>query len=197
MTNLDTDIMFLPGIGPKRAELLGKELSIRTFRDMVYTFPHKYLDRSKIYSICDIDSSSAYVQLRGRIVKVSTLGDGKAKRLTATLKDDTGTIELTFFRGIKWVAESLSPYSEYIVFGRPTIFNGHWNMVHPEMDKIGADGGSSLPNAMTGIYPSTEKLRTHGITNKVFTKFQYTLLQKLAGKIPETLTEEVISANHR
>lgn len=196
MTDLDTDIKFLPGIGPKRAELLGKELSIRTFRDMVYTFPHKYLDRSKIYSICDIDSSSAYVQLRGRIVKVSTLGDGKAKRLTATLKDDTGTIELTFFRGIKWVAESLSPYSEYIVFGRPTIFNGHWNMVHPEMDKIGADGGSSLPNAMTGIYPSTEKLRTHGITNKVFTKFQYTLLQKLAGKIPETLTEEVISANH-
>lgn len=192
---LDTDIKFLPGIGQKRAELLEKELSIRTFRDMAYIFPYRYADRSKIYSVCDIDSSSAYIQLRGRIIRTATVGEGKARRLVATFKDDTGTIDLTFFKGIKWIAQSLSPYAEYIVFGRPTVFNGHWNMVHPEIDKIGDEGTGRLPASLTGIYPGTERLRDNGISNKVFAKYQYSLIQKINGKVMETLTPEVTSGN--
>lgn len=192
---LDTDIKFLPGIGQKRAELLEKELSVKTFRDMVYVFPNKYVDRSRIYSICDIDSSSAYIQLRGRIIRTATMGEGKAKRLVATFKDGTGTIDLTFFKGIKWISGSLSPHAEYMVFGKPTIFNGQWNMVHPEIDRICDDGSTLMPVSMTGIYPGTEKLRNSGISNKAFAKFQYTLLQKINGKVPETLTQSVIQEN--
>ena len=114
---LDRDIKYLPGIGEKRAALLDKELGIRTFRDMLYTFPYRYIDRSRVYSISEIDSSMAYIQLRGRIIRTSTAGTGKGARLIATLRDDSGTIDLVFFKGVKWIQDKLSPNREYIVFG--------------------------------------------------------------------------------
>ena len=100
---LDRDIKYLPGIGEKRAALLDKELGIRTFRDMLYTFPYRYIDRSRVYSISEIDSSMAYIQLRGRIIRTSTAGTGKGARFIATLRDDSGTIDLVFFKGVKWI----------------------------------------------------------------------------------------------
>ena len=121
---LDRDIKYLPGIGEKRAALLDKELGIRTFRDMLYTFPYRYIDRSRVYSISEIDSSMAYIQLRGRIIRTSTAGTGKGARLIATLRDDSGTIDLVFFKGVKWIQDKLSPNREYIVFGKPSLFNG-------------------------------------------------------------------------
>ena len=191
---LDRDIKYLPGIGEKRAALLDKELGIRTFRDMLYTFPYRYIDRSRVYSISEIDSSMAYIQLRGRIIRTSTAGTGKGARLIATLRDDSGTIDLVFFKGVKWIQDKLSPNREYIVFGKPSLFNGTWNMVHPELDPVGESGASSWPSTLIGIYSSTDKLRNNGISIKVFARFQQTLQQKIAGTVQETLPQEVLSS---
>ena len=189
---LDREIKYLPGIGEKRAGLLEKELGIHTFRDMLYTFPFRYIDRSRVYSISDIDSSMAYIQLRGKIVSVSSAGEGKGRRLVAVLRDESGTIDLVFFKGIKWIQEKISPNKEYIVFGKPSPFNGKWNMVHPELDPVGESGTASWPSSLIGIYSSTDKLRNSGISVKVFAKLQHTLQQKTAGLIKETLPKEII-----
>ena len=191
---LDRDIKYLPGIGEKRAALLDKELGIRTFRDMLYTFPYRYIDRSRVYSISEIDSSMAYIQLRGRIIRTSTAGTGKGARFIATLRDDSGTIDLVFFKGVKWIQDKISPNREYIVFGKPYLFNGGWNMVHPELDPVGESGASSWPSTLIGIYSSTDKLRNNGISIKVFARFQQTLQQKIAGAVQETLPQEVLSS---
>lgn len=191
---LDRDIKYLPGIGEKRAALLDKELGIRTFRDMLYTFPYRYIDRSRVYSISEIDSSMAYIQIRGRIIRTSTAGSGKSARFIATLKDDSGTIDLVFFKGVKWIQDKISPNREYIVFGKPSLFNGTWNMVHPELDPVGESGTSSWPSTLIGIYSSTDKLRNNGISIKVFARLQQTLQQKIAGTVQETLPQEVLSS---
>ena len=191
---LDRDIKYLPGIGEKRAALLDKELGIRTFRDMLYTFPYRYIDRSRVYSISEIDSSMAYIQIRGRIIRTSTAGSGKSARFIATLKDDSGTIDLVFFKGVKWIQDKISPNREYIVFGKPSLFNGTWNMVHPELDPVGESGASSWPSTLIGIYSSTDKLRNNGISIKVFARLQQTLQQKIAGAVQETLPQEVLSS---
>ena len=192
---LDREIQYLPGIGEKRAALLEKELGIRTFGDMLYTFPYRYIDRSKVYSISEIDSASAYIQLRGKIIRTSTSGSGKTARLVATLRDESGTIDLVFFKGLKWIQEKISPSREYIVFGKPSLFNGVWNMVHPELEPVGESGTSSWPSTLIGIYSSSDKLRNSGISVKVFARMQQTLQQKTSGLIRETLPQEVIAAN--
>ena len=178
---LDREIQYLPGIGEKRAALLEKELGIRTFGDMLYTFPYRYIDRSKVYSISEIDSASAYIQLRGKIIRTSTSGSGKTARLVATLRDESGAIDLVFFKGLKWIQEKISPSREYIVFGKPSLFNGVWNMVHPELEPVGESGTSSWPSTLIGIYSSSDKLRNSGISVKVFARM--------------TLPQEVIAAN--
>ena len=192
---LDREIQYLPGIGEKRAALLEKELGIRTFGDMLYTFPYRYIDRSKVYSISEIDSASAYIQLRGKIIRTSTSGSGKTARLVATLRDESGAIDLVFFKGLKWIQEKISPSREYIVFGKPSLFNGVWNMVHPELEPVGKSGTSSWPSTLIGIYSSSDKLRNSGISVKVFARMQQTLQQKTSGLIRETLPQEVIAAN--
>ena len=183
---LDREIQYLPGIGEKRAALLEKELGIRTFGDMLYTFPYRYIDRSKVYSISEIDSASAYIQLRGKIIRTSTSGSGKTARLVATLRDESGAIDLVFFKGLKWIQEKISPSREYIVL---------WNMVHPELEPVGESGTSSWPSTLIGIYSSSDKLRNSGISVKVFARMQQTLQQKTSGLIRETLPQEVIAAN--
>ena len=162
---------------------------------MLYTFPFRYIDRSKVYSIAEIDSATAYIQLRGRIVRTSAAGEGKGRRLIATLRDESGTIDLVFFKGVKWIQDKISANKEYIVFGKPSLFNGTWNMVHPELDPVGESGTSSWPSTLIGIYSSTDKLRNNGISVKVFAKLQQTLQQKIHGLIRETLPQEVIAAN--
>ena len=184
---LDTEIKFLPGIGPKRAELLGKELGIFTFRDMLYFFPFRYIDRSKVYTIRELQPTMAYIQVRGKIVSTATAGDSpRSKRFVATLQDPTGRIELVFFKGVKWIQEKIKVGQEYIAFGKPSEFNGIINMVHPELnlptDEI-LYGGSS----MMGVYSSTEKIKNSGIGNKQISKFQLTILEKYLSSIPDSL----------
>ena len=189
---LDTDIKFLPGIGPKRAELLGKELGIFTFRDMLYFFPFRYIDRSKVYTIRELQPTMAYIQVRGKIVSAGTAGDSpRSKRFTAILQDPTGRIELVFFKGIKWIEEKIKVGQEYIAFGKPSEFNGVINMVHPELnlptDEI-LYGGST----MMGVYSSTEKIKNSGIGNKQISKFQLTILEKYLSSIPDSLPSYIL-----
>ena len=184
---LDTEIKYLPGIGPKRAELLGKELGIFTFRDMLYFFPFRYIDRSKVYTIRELQPTMAYIQVRGKITSTATIGDSpRSKRFVATLQDPTGRIDLVFFKGIKWIQEKIKIGQEYIAFGKPSEFNGMLNMVHPELnlptDEI-LYGGSS----MMGVYSSTEKIKNSGMGNKQISKFQLTILEKYLDLIPDSL----------
>lgn len=191
-TLLDSDIKYLPGIGPKRAELLGKELNIQTFRDLLYFFPFRYVDRSRIYSIAEINSTLAYIQIRGKIVRMETTGNTpRNKRLIVKIQDSTGSLDLVFFKGIKWIQEKLRTGQEYIVFGKPSDFNGTVNMVHPEINSVNEEilyGGSS----MMGVYSSTEKLKNSGIGNKVFSRFELILLEKCLEAVPESLPAGLI-----
>ncbi|NLD22314.1 MAG: ATP-dependent DNA helicase RecG [Bacteroidales bacterium] len=186
MNILLTDIKYLPTVGPKRAELLGKELNILCYKDLLYFFPFRYVDRSKFYAISEIDSANAYVQLRGIIKNITNIGEGRSRRLVASFSDDTGVIELVFFKGIKWISEKLKIGSEYIVFGKPSNFNGNINMVHPEIEEVSLSKPD--PNAvMTGVYPSTEKLKNSQITNKVISKLQAIVWDRCKDYIKETL----------
>ncbi len=184
---LDSEIKFLPGVGPKRAVLLEKELNIKSFRDMLTLFPFRYIDRTKIYSISEIEASMSYIQLRGKITRINVIGDkGPAKRLVATLADSTGVIDLIFFKGVKWVKDKLRLNTEYIVFGKPTVFNQSLNIVHPEIDPATEENPFYVGN-MIGVYTSTEKIRNSGIGNKQFARFEATLLKHCQGSIQETL----------
>ena len=192
---LDSDIKYLPGVGPKRAELLNKELGISTFRDLLYTFPFRYIDRSRFYSVREIDSSSVYVQLRGHITRVEKLGQGRSQRLQAKFTDGTGTIDLVFFKGLKWIEDKLQAGREYIVFGKPSVFGHGWNFVHPEIDLATEERLSQL-GVMMGVYSSTEKLHNSGITNKIFEKMVSTLLERTLGSIEETLPAYILEQKH-
>ncbi|MCQ2151984.1 MAG: ATP-dependent DNA helicase RecG [Bacteroidales bacterium] len=191
---LDSEIKYLAGVGPKRAELLQKELGISTFRDMLYTFPFRYVDRSRFCAVRDIDSTSTYIQLRGKILSASVVGDGRKARLVAKFTDGTGSIDLVFFKGIKWVQDKLKPGQEYIVFGKPSAFNMEYNMVHPEVEQY-SEARLEMQGAMSGIYSSTERLRDAGVSNKVFEKLQRTLWEKCRDSISETLPRHIMEQN--
>ncbi|MBO4768004.1 MAG: ATP-dependent DNA helicase RecG, partial [Bacteroidales bacterium] len=190
---LESEIKFLPGVGPRRAELLQKELNISTFGDMLRFYPFRYVDRTKFYSVREIDSSSAFIQLRGRIVAMQMVGENKARRLIATLDDGTGRIDLVFFQGIKWMQDKLKTGKEYVVFGKPSVFGHEYNMVHPEVDEATVDRLAAL-GTLTGIYSSTEKLRTSGLGNKVFSKLEATLLDKVLNSVEETLPQYILES---
>ena len=188
---LDTEIQYLPGIGPKRADLLAKEVEIHTFRDLLYFFPFRWIDKSKIYSIAEVNPESAYVQIRGVIVKTAMAGGGRKKRFVATLQDATGSIDLVFFSGLKWITDKIKENSEFIVFGKVSEFNGALNMVHPEVTPP-SQAYSYGTGSMVGIYSTTEKMKSAGLGIKVITKFESTLLEKVLPAIHETLPEDLL-----
>jgi ATP-dependent DNA helicase RecG len=189
---LDSEIKYLPGVGPKRAELLTKELNIKTFRDMLFFFPFRYIDRTKIYSISEVEPSMSFIQLRGKIGKINIIGErGPGRRLTTTFTDPTGSIELVFFQGIKWIKEWLKPYKEYIIFGKPTLFNHTLNMVHPEIEPAAEENPVYIGN-MIGVYPSTERLRNNGFGNKQIAKLIAHLIKQYRGAITETLPQYLV-----
>lgn len=189
---LYNDIKFLPGVGPKRAELLEKELNIKSFGDLLYFFPFRYLDRSKIYTISEVEPSMAFIQLRGKIINVNIVGEkARGKRLVATFRDPTGVMDLVFFQGIKWFKDSIKLNKEYIIFGKPTSFNQSVNIVHPEMELIGEES-QVMPGNMMGVYPSTEKLRNAQLGNKQFSKLIANIIKNHLNYIDESLPEYII-----
>ncbi|MBT8271342.1 MAG: ATP-dependent DNA helicase RecG [Bacteroidia bacterium] len=185
---LQTSIEYLKGVGPNRAELLRKELHINTFQDLLNLFPNRYIDRTHYYKIKDLQPSSADVQIIGTITQLETVGQRSGKRLAATFQDETGMIELVWFRGVKWLRESIKMNTPYVVFGRLKWFNNKFNIAHPEMELL-SEHNKSLRSAMQPIYPSTEKLTNRNVTNRVISAIVQNLFLETKGEFSETLPE--------
>jgi ATP-dependent DNA helicase RecG len=159
---LDNSIKFVQGVGEVRAKLLEKELGIVTMRDMLYHFPFRYIDRSRTYKVREVteDNASAYIQLRLRVVGKAFAGEGRKQRFSVYAADETGRVELIWFRGIKWIEKIIEPNREYIVFGRPTFFRGEFSMVHPEIEIVEKALSRKMESGLQGIYSTTEKVST-------------------------------------
>ena len=207
-TELTSDIQYLPGVGPKRAALLRSELEIATVGDLIRLYPFRYIDRSTVQPISSVVPDSAFVQIQATV----TSSEFKGKKLSVWVEDGTGTMELVFFKGIKYTADRLQPGKTFLFFGKPTSFNGRMNMVHPEIDQPGTAGGANVPGAgtgtaagaqgvatgaaaagvMTGVYTSTDRLKNAGITGKVMNKLMGTALQLCLPDIKESLPEYIL-----
>ena len=197
---MEMGIQYLHGVGPKRAQLLEKELGIRTVGDLVRFYPFRYIDRSGFQSIASLRPDLSYVQIRARVTKAivySKTGDpfpgeikyNLAQRLSVMVEDGTGSIEVVFFKGIKWMHERLRPGCEFVFFGKPSVFGTRINLVHPEVD---APDSASAGGTLTGVYSSTEKLRNSGITGKVMLKLMADALAEAQRDLRETLPEYVL-----
>ncbi|MDF1549726.1 MAG: ATP-dependent DNA helicase RecG [Bacteroidales bacterium] len=189
---LNTEIKFLPGVGPKKAEILNSELGIYTFWDLLNYFPYKHIDRSKFYKISEITEGVASLQLKGTIKSLRIEGQKYKSRLVATFEDGSGSIELLWFQGVKWVKEHLKPGKEYIIFGKPAFFNGRINIAHPEVDEpetIEQKGIATLH----AVYTVTEKMKKNFITSKSINKMQLVALQKCYPSIIESLPNYLLA----
>ncbi len=198
--NLDTSIQYLPGVGPRRAELLLSELEIGTVGDLLHLYPFRYIDRSSIVRIADIQPDLAQVQVRATVLKLRLFAKNGAElppeklkynavsRLSALVGDESGQMEMVFFKGIKWMHGRLVPGSTFIFFGKPALFNNRLNMVHPEVDAP----DTAATGVLTGVYPSTERLRNAGITGKVMLKMMGAALEGVLPSLAETLPEYIL-----
>lgn len=192
-TNLQTPIDYLKGVGPNRAELLRKELGIHTYQDLINLFPNRYLDRTKYFKINELQRNNADVQVIGKLIKFEDIAQKRGKRLVATFQDDTGTMELVWFRGQKWIRENLKLQTPYVIFGKTNWYSGKFSMPHPEMELL-EEHQASLRSAMQPIYPSTEKLNNKGITNRVVNKIMQQLFIETTGRFVETLSPELLES---
>ena len=190
--NLQTPIDYLKGVGPNRADLLRKELGVHTYQDLINLFPNRYIDKTRYYKINELQRSSAEVQIVGRITGFKEVAQKRGKRLIANFQDETGTIELVWFRGQKWIRENLKPNLPYVVFGKINWFNGKFSMPHPDIETVVAHK-ANLSTAMQPIYPSTEKLSNKGVTNRVVTKAMQQIFIEANGKFVETLNDNLLT----
>ncbi len=179
------------GVGPQKGELLRSELQISTFEDLLYHYPYRYFDRTKISKIGSIDSSTEFVQIAGTLVNIYEEGEGRKRRLVAMLYDDTAQIELLWFQGAQWMKKSLKENERYLVFGKVSSFNGIYNIAHPEIEVWNPESNIS---GMQPVYPTTEKLRLKGVTNRSFAKLTQALFERVKiGDIPEILPGDILS----
>lgn len=189
---LDRPIEYVKGVGPLRGDLLKKELGIFRVENLLAHYPFRYVDRTKIIPIDEISEDAQYVQIKGRLTSVQEAGNKFNKRLIAYLKDETGKIELVWFQGIKWITKRLMTGAEYIVFGKPAVFNGRLNMVHPEIELISQQAFEKV-TGLQPIYPSTEKLKAKGLDSRGIMHLIRTVLEELQEKdLPENLPESLI-----
>ena len=211
---LNTDIQFLPGVGPKRAELISKELDIHTVGDLLRLYPYRHIDKSSFVRIADARPDMAYIQIKASVTRIDLYGTPSAsnaiskhenlkfntvRRMSVWVSDGSGEMEMVFFKGIKWMYEKLKPGSEFIFFGKPTTFNGRINIVHPEVDPTAGKpvaGTIITPGTasgtMTGVYTSTEKLKNSGVTGKVMNKIMEAALSRYLHYVEETLPEHIL-----
>jgi len=187
---LQTPIDYLKGVGPARAELLRKEMGIHTYQDLINFFPNRYLDKTNYYKINQLQRNSADIQIIGKIINIKTVEQKRGSRLVAEFIDDTGKMELVWFRGQKWIRESLKLNTPYVIFGKTNWFNGVFSMPHPDLELL-EEHEKNLRTAMQPIYPSTEKLAKSGITNRVITKIMQQLFLETKGRFYDTLNEEI------
>ena len=188
---LSTPIEYLKGVGPIRSELLKKELNIFTYEDLLLHFPFRYVDKSNIHLISQINDSFPYVQFRGRIKKIEEKGNKRSKRLIAYFQDSSGVIELIWFKSIRWIKQNLDLDKEYIVFGKPSFYSGKPNLVHPDLDIM--DGVKEDFMGLHGVYSTTEKLINKGLNSRAISKLVKNLLPLLENNIEENLSDEVLT----
>ncbi len=189
---LDSPIEYLKGVGPLRGDMLKKELGIFTFRDLLFHFPFRYVDKTKFHQIRDLSAESDAVQLRGTLRRLSVAGTGRKKRLIGKLRDETGAIDLVWFKGVHWLEKSLEIGQEYIVYGRVNNFNGVINIPHPETELV-ALSNTKKAATFAPVYPSTEKLNTKGLDAKGQRKIIAALFEKInAHQVPENLPDYML-----
>ena len=188
------DIKYLQGVGPQRATMLNKELNIFSFNDLLYYFPYKYVDRSRLYYVHEIDGNMPYIQLKGQILSFETLGEGRQRRLVAHFSDGTGVVDLVWFQGIKYLMGRYKAHEEYIVFGKPTVFNGRINIAHPDIDPAGELTLSTM--GLQPYYNTTEKMKRAGLNSHALEKLVKNAFALLQSSMPETLSGKLIEENH-
>ncbi|MBO5952039.1 MAG: ATP-dependent DNA helicase RecG [Bacteroidaceae bacterium] len=185
------DVKYLPGVGPARAELLSKELGIKSLADLIHYYPYKYIDRSRLFQIKEVDGTMPYIQLKGRILSFEEIGAGRGKRLVAHFTDGTGVADLVWFQGIKFALSKYRPNTEYVVFGKPTIYGGRVNIAHPEID---IDANINLSEmGMQPHYNTTEKMKKSGLNSAAIRKLINNLLELIVEPLPETLPNWLIN----
>lgn len=196
MFDLSTrDIKYLQGVGPARASVLNKELDIRSFKDLLYYFPYKYVDRSRLYYIHEIDGNMPYIQLKGKVLHFETVGEGRQRRLVGHFSDGTGVVDLVWFQGVKYITGRYKANEEYIVFGKPTVFNGRINIAHPDIDPA-----ESLNLSLMGLQPyynTTEKMKRSNLNSHALEKLMKNLFASLQSEVfDETLSPRMIAEHH-
>ncbi len=187
---LNTDITFLKGVGPERGKLLQSELKIYTYRDLLFHFPFRYIDRSNFTPIRTVFSAENTVQIKAKVLEVKELGEARKKRLTALVGDDSGTIELVWFKGITWIKPSLIIGQELTIFGRVSKFGNRYNITHPDIEKY--EYSLQKQGSLQPVYHSGEKLTVKGLHSKGIEKLQRVLVSQIQGKIVRTLSEELV-----
>ena len=190
-SELDTNVQYLPGVGPKRAALLSHELQVTTVGDLIRLYPFRYIDRSSIQQIADVHPDAAFIQILAQVVSAELAGKS-GKRLSVLVRDGSGEMELVFFRGIKYTYERLRPGSTFLFFGKPSVYNGRLNMVHPEIDNPPAEGAARFEGTLTGVYTSTDRLKNGGITGKVMNRLMAAALDLALKDVPEILPDHVL-----
>lgn len=204
---LNQDIKFLQGVGPHKAETLYNEMGIRTIDDLLHNYPYKYVDRSRIYSISEIDGNMPYVQIAGIILSFEAIGEGRSKRLVAHFADKTGVIDLVWFQSIKYIAKTYDCRTPYLIFGKPTVFNGRINIAHPEIEKIktpdATEGGLTLSvnqldpgRRFMPFYTTTEKMKRAGINSTAVAKLTANVFKLFKERIAETLPDYILNKHH-
>ncbi|MCQ2147955.1 MAG: DEAD/DEAH box helicase, partial [Bacteroidales bacterium] len=216
-SELDSDIQFLPGVGPKRAALIKHELNINTFGELIRFYPFRYIDRTSLVNISDISSTSQNIQIMARVVKIrlyglanqiiyerpdpnsisaseSSIKFNLVKRMSVIVADSTGEMEMVWFKGIKWMFTKMAPGAIFIFFGKPAAYNGRYNIVHPEVDvpQAGQSSQSMGSGTLTGVYTSTEKLKNGGITGKVMNKMMSAALSSALSGIEDPLPDYIL-----
>lgn len=187
-----TDIKFIPGIGPKKAETLNKEIDVFTLGDLLRWYPYRYIDKTRIYYVHEVDSSVAFIQLKGRITAFESFGEGRKRRLVGHFTDGTGFIDLVWFQGIRFIENSLKVGQEYIVFGKPSLFGNKWNIAHPDIDPINTE--SDLPTGFMAMYNTTEKMKYAYLNSKAMQKIISNAFEMIKAPLLETLSPDVVKA---
>ncbi len=192
---LDTPIEYLKGVGPKRAEALKTELQIFNYADLLSFYPFRYEDRTKFYKIKDMQPNMAYVQLVGKITSLNEVGAKRGKRLVATFQDESGSVELVWFKGTKWIKSSLKLNTDYVLFGKPSLYGTKLNISHPELELL-SDSNPTMRSAMQAVYSSTEKLNNQGLHSRGIGKLVNTLLEQVKGTLTDTLPSYFLEQHH-
>lgn len=188
------DIKYLSGVGPQRATTLNKELEIYSLRDLLSYYPYKYVDRSRIYAISELDANMPFIQIKGEILSLEQVGEGRQSRLIAHFSDGTGIIDLIWFQGIKQVKKSLKVFKPYIVFGKPSVFNQRIQVAHPDIEPAEALQLSTI--GLRPFYMTTERMKRMNLHSQAIEKMMRAVIQQITEPLPETLTPELIADHH-